>query len=584
MHVAEATEEEKAVEQLMRQHKLPGKIEDWLPAYKAEMVGVIGKRRRELHGEEYIQAMKSRKMVSLRMNPEPKKNGRRKCRLLVKGFMEPMEWSGKCDSPTALASTIKMLVAMGMDKNDKDITEEDDDVLSGGDIETAFLKADGYGPDDMPRIVGYKAHKGAKLRLFQLLGPLYGQRDAGYKWWESLCKWLLSQGFIRSDNDKCVFTHPVTRMRLGVHVDDILARGSRKQTKLFWELLGARFGLKSWEIVEYDNPIVFTGYTISKVNRNGQAWYTMDMITDIEAFLVDTGADGSRLTTAPMPYKAELTQDTAGVSDQEHKWFRSVLGSLNWYTNVRYDIAYEVARIAQYSAKPTKGAMKALKRLLAYLSTTRYKQLAVPRVYGDKLQVYSDSDHAGELSNGDTRSHTGVMILWNGMPVCWRSNKQPKTALSSAAAAEVYAMSAAVKDAKLRMHIAEEMKLDVKWPMQLYVDNAAGESFQHSTCESSKLKGIFNLHDKVVKELKDENKVWAVHVDTTENLADMMTKGLTADVRDKLDKTLIRLVEKVALQQRVRKMEKVETTISKIRKLVELKKKNSRLVKLTPAI
>ena len=61
----------------------------------------------------------------------------------------------------------------------------------------------------------------------------------------------------------------------------------------------------------------------------------------------------------------------------------------------------------------------------------------------------------------------------------------------------------------------------------------------------------------------------------------MMTNGLTADVRDKLDKTLIRLVEKVALQQRERK---VETIISKSRKLVELKKKTNRLVKLTPAI
>ena len=59
--------------------------------------------------------------LSLRMNPEPKKSGRRKCRLLVKGFMDPMEWSGKCDSPTAMASTIKMLVAMGMDKDAKDI-------------------------------------------------------------------------------------------------------------------------------------------------------------------------------------------------------------------------------------------------------------------------------------------------------------------------------------------------------------------------------------------------------------------------------------------------------------------------------
>ena len=47
-----------------------------------------------------------------------------------------------------------------------------------------------------------------------------------------------------------------------------------------------------------------------------------------------------------MPYKEELTTDKTGVSDQEHRWFRSVLGSLAWYTNVRYDIVYEVNRIA----------------------------------------------------------------------------------------------------------------------------------------------------------------------------------------------------------------------------------------------
>ena len=216
-------------------------------------------------------------------------------------------------------------------------------MVSSGDIRSAFLQADDYGMGEVYRIVGYKAHKGAKLRLFQLLGPLYGQRDAGYKWWESLSKWLISIGFVRSDNDKCVFAHPITRMKLAIHVDDILARGSRKQTKLFWELMGTRFGLKYWDIVEYDNPVVFTGYAISKVKRNGQVWYTMDMVTDIEAFLAEVGVDGSRTTTAPMPYKGELTQDKEGVSEQEQ--FRSTLGSLNWYTNARYDI--EVARIAQ---------------------------------------------------------------------------------------------------------------------------------------------------------------------------------------------------------------------------------------------
>ena len=58
-----------------------------------------------------------------------------------------------------MASTIKMLVAMGMDKDDKDIAREEDDALSSGDVSSAFLQADGYGAADMSRIVGYKAHR-----------------------------------------------------------------------------------------------------------------------------------------------------------------------------------------------------------------------------------------------------------------------------------------------------------------------------------------------------------------------------------------------------------------------------------------
>ena len=139
----------------------------------------------------------------------------------------------------------------------------------------------------------------------------------------------------------------------------------------------------------------------------------------------------------------------------------------------------------------------------------------------------------------------GVIILLNGMPVHWRSNKQPKTSLSSACA-EIYALSEAVKDASLRMWVAEEMGMEVKWPIQILVDNAAGVSFQHSTCVSTKLRGIFNLRDQWIRELKDEKKVNTVHVPTDKNLADMLTKGLTAEVRAKLDKVLLEIVERVA--------------------------------------
>ena len=75
------------------------------------------------------------------------------------------------------------------------------------------------------------------------------------------------------------------------------------------------------------------------------------------------------------------------------------------------------------------------------------------------------------------------------------------------------------------------------------------------SCGSSKLRGIFNLRDEWVRELKDEAKVKSVHdiVPTDRNLGnlamadvDMLTKGLTADVRAKPDKCLLLIVEKVA--------------------------------------
>ena len=150
------------------------------------------------------------------------------------------------------------------------------------------------------------------------------------------------------------------------------------------------------------------------------------------------------------------------------------------------------------------------------------------------------------------------------MPVHWRSNKQPKTSISSAEA-EIYAMSTAVKDARTRLWIAEELNLKVEWPFVLHVDNAAGESFQHSTCGTSKLKGVFGLHQDWVQELKNEDIVNAVHIETNKNLADMLTKGLSAEVRTQLEKCLIGIAEAVASEagRQVQKKRKVSARAAK---------------------
>ena len=62
-------------------------------------------------------------------------------------------------------------------------------------------------------------------------------------------------------------------------------------------------------------------------------------------------------------------------------------------------------------------ASQHVRRVMAYLNTVPDMRLQVPRVTGDTWHVYSDSDHAGDTVTGTNRSHTGLVILLNGMPV-----------------------------------------------------------------------------------------------------------------------------------------------------------------------
>jgi len=110
----------------------------------------------------------------------------------------------------------------------------------------------------------------------------------------------------------------------------------------------------------------------------------------------------------------------------------------------------------------------------------------------------------------------------NGVPVHWRSAKQPVTALSSAEA-EMYALSEAVKCGRLFQWRCEEMGMPMEWPMKIWVDNDQAVVFQKGTCVNSKLKGTFDMRLKWIGELKADNVVQGAKVDRENNLSDILT-------------------------------------------------------------
>ncbi len=67
---------------------------------------------------------------------------------------------------------------------------------------------------------------------------------------------------------------------------------------------------------------------------------------------------------------------------------------------------------------------------------------------------------------------------------------------TGSAVAEVYAPSKAVRDMNLRIWIAKEMGIHVEWHGRIFVDNAAGASFQDGTNPKSELKGVIDFANK----------------------------------------------------------------------------------------
>ena len=129
---ADDAEAIKAVEHLMRKQKLEGTAAEFLPGYKTEIKQMLRRRLRLLGPAEATRVSRECSLGKLRMLLELKRDGRRKARLILQGFREPVEWDeGSVASPVAFTSTLRMLLFTAGLRSD---------VISVNDVSVAFLQ------------------------------------------------------------------------------------------------------------------------------------------------------------------------------------------------------------------------------------------------------------------------------------------------------------------------------------------------------------------------------------------------------------------------------------------------------------
>ena len=285
-----------------------------------------------------------------------------------------------------------------------------------------------------------------------------------------------------------------------------------------------------------DQPIEFLGFTVTMEENSEGTHVYMHQMDALNTFLESISMDQLRTQTCPMPTLNKLFSDPTPMDDMSAKLYKHSVGFLNFLAKTtRYDIAHTVSMLGTQMHNPTVGAGKALRHLLGYIISSKEFRIGGKCLDTNNFDFYSDSDHASAKPH-NTRSHTGAMLMLNGVPVSWLSKRQPVTAVSPAEA-EIYALRDAVIAARLIQWVAEGMFAGVKWPLTMKVDSNQARSFQHNTCPNSKLRGCFDLREKSIQELRDKRTVTTEKVPRELNMADILTHSLsTCKFRDQLQK------------------------------------------------
>ena len=151
------------------------------------------------------------------------------------------------------------------------------------------------------------------------------------------------------------------------------------------------------------------------------------------------------------------------------------------------------------------------------------------------LVCFSDSDYAGDPDS--RRSVSGYVLFVKSVPIAWRSKAQQSVTLSSSEA-EWVALSETTKEIMFIINLLENMKIKVKLPVIVRVDNTGAIFMGSNVTTTSRTKHV-DIRTKYVREYIEASILKIIFVRSEDNTSDIMTKNFQGDLQDKHSKELV---------------------------------------------
>ena len=402
-------------------------------------------------------------------------------------------------------------------------------VLGQADVSSAFLNG------KLNEEIYVYAPEGCSDRLWRLMKPLYGLKQAGHEWRIELDNALISLGFCATRGDPGLYYlwKDTGLSLLATHVDDMLiaADDGLLRDHVFGGL-NEKYKMK----IIY-NPSWLLHMRIRRVNDSlimlDQEGYIDDCVKAFEI-------EGAGVSTPIIP-GMYLTDGKERLNANDAKKYMQMTGSLSYLaTHTRPDLSFVAGQLGKFMHSPCTVHMDVVVRAWRYAMSTKDSAL-IFRGCGDRkaplfLCGFSDADFANET---DRHCIGGVVFTLiqgtNRSIVSWSSRKFNHVCLSTEEA-ELCAASEATREAIALHKILQDVRLvAVSESPLLCMDNRPSVRVARNIGYYSRLKHV-DVRHKFVAEAHRDGKICVTWIKGEDNLSDAMTKPVTRSLLRKFSK------------------------------------------------
>ncbi|KAJ1599476.1 hypothetical protein NDA14_002818 [Ustilago hordei] len=478
----------------------------WKEAIRKELEGLEAMGTWEVvHQPPGVPLVDSKVVLQLKLDADgvPVKH---KARLVARGFTqrEGIDYQ-ETFSPVAPLGAIRAILALAVQNNWE---------VHALDITMAYLNS------TLKEAIYMKPPEGSGVapgKVYKVVKGLYGLKQSGREWNQEFDRSLRRMGFFQVECAPCIYTkgQGEDMAIVVIYIDDTLVIAPQLETVLkVKKQIGQRWKMEDSGEVSHFLGIKISQDRVMRTMTIGQSGY-------IDQVLAKHLDKHTKPTMVPMQ---SIPEGTLVASAAQQKEYPVIVGKLLWVANsTRPDLSLTVGVLARHMHEPSQEHYQAAQRVLCYLESTRQVGLVYRASESQEpLVAHSNANWASDATI-QRRSTSGSVALVYGNPVAWKSATQKCVSLS-AVEAEFIAATEATREVLFLKQLLRSIGIATGTPT-VYSDNTGCIQVSKDPAQHWKLKHIDTKYHFIRNNVQ-EGRVQIKYVDTTRNLADVLTKPI----------------------------------------------------------